>query len=109
MILCCRVDLHTQKADKANISVEDRARSSRTREAAQKLFLSPATSVWIIAARLFPFLLPVIRLFAYRYPDKALVGDTLQIISPGTRVNLRHPDCMALLGLIDYLAISFEF
>jgi len=71
---CCRVDLHTQKADKAEVSDEEKARSSRTREAAQELFLSPMMSVWIIASRLFPFLLPLIRRFAHRYPDRALVG-----------------------------------
>jgi len=66
------VDLHTQKADKAEVSDEEKARSSRTREAAQELFLSPMMSVWIIASRLFPFLLPLIRRFAHRYPDRAL-------------------------------------
>ena len=77
----CSVDLHTQKADKAEISEEERARSARTREAAQKLFLSPMASLWIITSRLFPFLLPVIRLLAHRFPDKPLVG----LLNPASR------------------------
>jgi hypothetical protein len=70
------VDLHTQKADKTEVSEGDRERTDKTREAAQQFFLSQEMSVYIIAARLFPFMLPVICLFAYRFPDEALVRDS---------------------------------
>ena len=46
------------------------------RQAAKDFFLSQEMSAWVIAARLFPFLLPAIRLVAERFPDKALVGST---------------------------------
>jgi hypothetical protein len=73
LTILCRVDLHMQAADKAEAPEEDRARLNDTREAGKRFFLSQETSVYITAARLFPFMIPVIRLLAYRFPDKALV------------------------------------
>jgi len=57
----------------AEVPEEDRARLNDTREASKRFFLSQEMSVYVIAARLFPFMLPAIRLLAYRFPDKALV------------------------------------
>ena len=59
------------------LSKEDREFTAGIVEAGKNLFLSPRRSLWIIAAQLFPFLLPAIRLFAERYPDKPLVGHPL--------------------------------
>ena len=68
-----RVELHTQKADLAKIPESERIRSDSLRIALRKFFLSPANSIWVLAARLFPFLVPVIRVFAKYFPDRVLV------------------------------------
>lgn len=76
----CRVELHTQKADQAEIPESERRRSDSLRQALRKFFLSPANSTWVLAARLFPFLVPIIRIFAKYFPDKLLVSFLLSVI-----------------------------
>lgn len=76
-LLASRVELHSQKADQTEIPEIERMRSDSLREALRKFFLSPANSTWVLAARLFPFLVPVIRVFAKYFPDKLLVSNRL--------------------------------
>lgn len=70
----CRVELHCQKADQAEIAKSERIRSDRLRVALRKFFLSPANSIWVLAAKLFPFLVPILRVLASLLPDKLLVS-----------------------------------
>ena len=73
---CCRLDLHAQGADDTQLSEEDRKFTAGIVNAGKNIFLPSQGSLWTIAAQLFPFLLPTIRLIAERFPDKHLVGHT---------------------------------
>ena len=48
-------------------------RLRRVREAASAMFTPSNTSVWVLLGGGAPFLLPLLRLFAHRFPDKPLV------------------------------------
>lgn len=67
------MDLHTQAAERALLSREEEAKSKHVRAAAKSIFAPTQSSKWIMAGRLFPFLLPLIRQWAHKLPDQPLV------------------------------------
>ena len=80
------MDLHTQAAERALLSPEEEAKSKRVRAAAKSVFAPTQSSKWILAGRLFPFLLPLIRRWAHKLPDQPLVCTQL-----ARDVAARHP------------------
>ena len=68
--------MHTQKKDRAVLSPEVAERCRRVREAAERSFSPNNDSAWVMLGVLCPFLVPLIRLVAWRFPDKLLVSFT---------------------------------
>ena len=66
--------MHTQKKDRAVLSPEEAERCRRVREAAERSFSPNNDSAWVMLGVLCPFLVPLIRLVAWRFPDKLLVS-----------------------------------